>query len=92
MGSFPRGASATGCLDMAGNAWEWVEDTYDVFYYTLGPTKDPCSRAAGPHLVRGGGWNSGRALVFAPLRWQVAPEKERGDAHGFRVARSGPGP
>ena len=28
VGSFPRGASPYGALDMAGNAWEWVADTY----------------------------------------------------------------
>ena len=28
VGSFPSGASAFGALDMAGNAWEWVNDAF----------------------------------------------------------------
>lgn len=29
VGSFPSGASPYGCLDMCGNAWEWVSDLKD---------------------------------------------------------------
>lgn len=28
VGSYPEGASPYGALDMAGNAWEWIADTY----------------------------------------------------------------
>jgi formylglycine-generating enzyme required for sulfatase activity len=28
VGSVPAGASPYGCLDMAGNAWEWVQGFY----------------------------------------------------------------
>lgn len=46
VGSFPGGASRYGCLDMAGNVWEWVADWYDRYYYESSPatTRNP----AGP--------------------------------------------
>ena len=31
VGSYPAGASPYGCLDMAGNAYEWVADWYKTY-------------------------------------------------------------
>src|SRR5262245_24038414 len=33
VGSFPKGASAYGVLDMAGNGWEWVSSAYRPYPY-----------------------------------------------------------
>jgi formylglycine-generating enzyme required for sulfatase activity len=43
VGSFSSGASPYGCLDMAGNVWEWVEDWFGEFYYRecAGGVADP---------------------------------------------------
>lgn len=52
-----KGNTAQGLCDMAGNAWEWVEDTYDPNWYSQNRTaqKDPCNRADGlDRVLRGG--------------------------------------
>ncbi len=59
VGSYPEGASPDGLLDVAGNAAEWVADTFDHNYYTYAPDHNP----SGPdlvtdHVLRGGSWAS----------------------------------
>jgi formylglycine-generating enzyme required for sulfatase activity len=92
VGSFPTGASPYGVLDMAGNVWEWVNDSYDAKYYRDSPERNPTG--AELHwfkVVRGGSWtdlardlrssNRERRVRYAPTR--------RYDYVGFRCARDG---
>jgi formylglycine-generating enzyme required for sulfatase activity len=55
VGSYPPGASPYGVLDMAGNAWEWVNDWYQPDYYGISPYSNPAGPPTGTDKVLRGG-------------------------------------
>jgi serine/threonine-protein kinase len=88
VGSYPRGASWCGALDMAGNVWEWVADRYDAEYYDHSPAKNPSGPSSGKdRVIRGGSWEVGGGSVRCANRNRDYPT-ETSDVNGFRCAKS----
>jgi formylglycine-generating enzyme required for sulfatase activity len=88
VGSFPKGASPYGALDMAGNGWEWVSSLYRPYPYDLRDGReDPA--ADQPRGTRGGGHDSPAEDLSATQRGRHVSRNPRGGHHniGFRCAR-----
>ncbi|MGV8122349.1 MAG: SUMF1/EgtB/PvdO family nonheme iron enzyme [Candidatus Xenobiia bacterium LiM19] len=88
VGSFPSGASPYGCMDMAGNVWEWCSDWYDEDYYKNSPSRNPSGPSKGGYRVsRGGSWYVEDTGIFrCAYRFRYSPVN-RINLCGFRVCR-----
>ena len=83
--SAPAGNTKQGLCDMAGNAWEWVEDWYGL--YGAAPTDGSAQENPGKYRVfRGGSWGCVDALARASFRGGYKPAYRHG-VLSFRVAR-----
>ncbi|MBM4280901.1 MAG: formylglycine-generating enzyme family protein [Deltaproteobacteria bacterium] len=87
VGSFPRGATKAGVVDLAGNAAEWVFDWYDATWYGKSPEGDPTGPEAptGQRVVRGGSWADPNHLARGSARGALDPNVSN-NAVGFRCA------
>jgi formylglycine-generating enzyme required for sulfatase activity len=72
VGRYPEGATPQGLMDMAGNAWEWMDDFY---------RKGEIWRA-----LRGGSWNYYQLSLRCSARYYFHPIV-RNAVVGFRVVR-----
>jgi formylglycine-generating enzyme required for sulfatase activity len=89
VGSYLSDASSYSALDMLGNVWEWVNDWYQVDYYSVSPKSNPPGPAAGSNKVfRGGGWYSDWVNLRVADRLGDYPPDLHGSAVGFRCAVS----
>jgi iron(II)-dependent oxidoreductase len=68
--ALPAGDSPTGCRQMIGNIWEWVEDTFEPY---PGFTCDPYREYSQPYfgqkkVLRGGCWATRSRLIRSTWR------------------------
>jgi len=95
VGTYPQGASPYGCLDMAGNGWEWTQSLWGTGYFIpdfkhpYDPTDGRENLDAGDdwmRVLRGGAWNLDRVSARCACRAWGFPTDRRA-RWGFRVCR-----
>jgi formylglycine-generating enzyme required for sulfatase activity/serine/threonine protein kinase len=90
VGSFPRGVSPCGALDMAGNVEQWCEDWYDAKAYDRYALGDDEPPPGGQRRVRrGGSWYGDASRCRSSSRTDGPPASHR-DEVGFRVVFRSP--
>ena len=94
VGSFPRGASLDGVLDLVGNVWEWTRDWYAPYEDSkgrvagAGPDASPDARKF--RVLRGGSWNNGEERLSTTYRLAYDPSFRFAANGGFRCVAHSP--
>lgn len=84
------GKSAVGCLNMAGNVWEWVADWFAPKYELEGILKNPQGPEGGSsRVIRGGSYETVYFTGRSTARAAADPGKREFDI-GFRCAADPP--
>lgn len=84
VGAYPAGASPAGCLDMAGNIWEWTA-TLDALYPYRADDGREDPAAPGRRILRGGSYANPHGFARCACRFRLLPTA-RNEFLGFRLA------
>ncbi|MBT9588522.1 SUMF1/EgtB/PvdO family nonheme iron enzyme [bacterium] len=90
VGSFHQGASPWGCLDMAGNVYEWTDSIYQRYTDKSPPSN---SRMNGlRRVIRGGSFGNDEVKDFWTTTRTPVGSQDSTEAQGFRVCLDGTRP
>jgi serine/threonine-protein kinase len=87
VGHYPEGKSFYGCLDMAGNVWEWTSTIFKDYPYKSDDGRED-TKASGSRTLRGGSWIYLDQSVRCAYRITLDPDLMY-DFIGFRVVNTG---
>jgi formylglycine-generating enzyme required for sulfatase activity len=87
VGCFGGGESPCGCLDMAGNVWEWTRSLHKKYPYDPADGREDLKDKKGPRVLRGGAFNGAESDLRCANRWGYSPDYAL-DYGGFRVVLS----
>ncbi|MBN1429428.1 MAG: SUMF1/EgtB/PvdO family nonheme iron enzyme [Anaerolineae bacterium] len=86
VGTYPKGMSAYGLYDMAGNVVEWVNDWYQDDFYEHSLRENPVGPSEGQFkITRGGSYDDRGAKLTTTFRHALGPATTA-DTLGFRCA------
>jgi formylglycine-generating enzyme required for sulfatase activity len=88
VGSYPRGVSPYGALDMAGNVWEWTSSLFRPYPYIAGDGREQAVSAE-HRVLRGGSWDFSSWEARAAFRFDFTPDSALDD-FGFRLILAPP--
>lgn len=87
--SHPQNVSPYGCIDMAGNVWEWSSSLYMAYPYHADDGRENTRNKGIARVLRGGAWYLPAMFSRTSNRYRAQREvRHQWGAVGFRVARS----